>query len=351
MNMEAKLYELCGGIIVIFVFFIAIIALQIIECILDIIIAPRFGLKILTASVFGFLFIRDNGQWKISFHRLSPVCKCQIGYGLNTPIPENSFEREKQATYLIRALVVLISLLMVFFFWNGNDSLGLSYGEWELLWNLLMVRNWFVAGMLVFSVVNMGLCIYIFQISAKRMCGYVDRAIQKLRQGYSFEELNLKPMEELAFKKVTDAEKLCYYYVYVYYLLAASQMEELDKVSEEITRLLETSIYEIHYTGLYYWLVYYYSKYYVDSHRADQFLKMAWPVLSKDSDANAKRVLAQYYYGIRGDVNKAREYLMEGLACVEKFSVGTEREMERRLLEELAEELGYYNSDSQNAGI
>ena len=302
-------------------------------------IAPRFGFKIHSASVFGFVFIRDNNKWKVSFHHVSPVCQCRTVYDLNTPMPEDSFDREKWAGYLKGALVVLISILMAFVFWK--DLSGMSNYDWESLRYGYMdiFRNFFLTGLIFFSVVNMGICIYACQVSAKRMTGYVNRAVQKLRQGYSFEELNLKPVEELGFKKVTEPEKLIYYNGYVCYLLAVGQMEELDKVSDEITEMLETSVYDLNYTDLYYWLVYYYSKYHIDSHRADQFLKKSWPVLSEDSDANAKRVLAQYYYGIQGDMEKAREYLQEGLACVDNFSMGAERELERKLLGELAEEL------------
>lgn len=329
------------GVIRLFFIILGCIAMQIIDCILDIIISPWFGMKIRSVSVFGFIFCRDNKKWKVSFHRFSLICQCNIVADLSKTIPEDSLKREKQMEYLKRVLAVLICLLMLFEFRYDLSVWRLAYKEGVLLQNWLVAvsRNSVLMGMFYFSVFKMGITIYVFEVSTKRMTGYTYRAINKLQQGYSLEELNLKPIEKLPFKKILLAEKLMYYYVYVYFLLAVGYMEELDKVSEEITGLLETSAYDINYIGLYYWLVYYYSKYYVDYQRADQFLKMAWPVLSKDSNADAKRVLAQYYYGIQGDVVLARQYLIEGLACVENFSIGGEREMEKRLLGELEEEL------------
>lgn len=177
--MEITLYCL---MIFIFAFFIvANIAVQIIGCILNIIIVPRFGLKILSASIFGFIFIRDNNQWKVSFHHLSLICQCHNGYDVKIPIPEDSFEREKRASYLIKALTVLISLLMAFVLWYYFS--GLFQGKGELIQNIFMgvfvIST--VAGMIFFPVANLGLCIYAFQTSAKRMSGYVDGAIQKIR--------------------------------------------------------------------------------------------------------------------------------------------------------------------------
>ena len=329
-------------IIFIFTFFIVTnIIVQIIDCILDAMIAPQFGLKIISVFIFGVMLIRKDNKWKMNFHHLSPNCYCLKGYDLNTPIPEDSFEKEKRAAYLIKALTILVSLLVAFVFWGYFSRF--FHGRTESLYHTFMsvFGISFVAGMIFFSVLHMGLCIYAFEISAKRMGGYIDRAIQKIRQGYSFEDLNLKPVEELGFKNVTKAEKQNYYNVYVYYLAVTGQVEELHKVSDEIAEMLETCEFLMHHTGLYYWLVYYYSKYYIDVRRADQFLKKVWPVLSKDSDANAKRVLAQYYW-IRGDVNRAREYVREGLACVDNFSIGGERELEKKLLGELAGELERY---------
>ena len=88
----------------------------------------------------------------------------------------------------------------------------------------------------------------------------------------------------------------------------------------------------------YYWLIFYYSRYEINPVNADTFFERVSRTLLNDSDANAKRVLAYYYYGVKNDIPKAQQYLREGFAVVDKFSVpGAERDLERKLLLDLDE--------------
>ncbi len=338
-----------AAIIFTFSFFVAaIIAVQIIEFLLNIIVVPWFGYRILGGSIFGFIFLRKKNEWRVSFNHLSPVCECYYGYDIRKPLPEdaytdNAYKKDKQVAYLVRVLALLVCLVIAFVF--SDYIYKLFHGKIETLMDkyIAVFAASFVAGIFFHSVCHIGFCIYAFQISAKRMAGYADAALRKLRQGYSFEALNLKPIEELTFKKVTKIEKLCYYNLYIYYLVSTGQVEELHKVTREITEMLETAEFIVNQADLYYWLVYYYSKYSINFHRAEQFLKKVWPVLSMDSDADAKRVLAQYYFRIQGDLERARQYLREGLECVDDFPIAGQRELEKKMLEELAEELGSQN--------
>lgn len=310
------------------------LVVQVIENILKIIFVPRFGLKISSVSFFGLFFIKQNDRWEVSFRQPSLLCQCAIGIDVSKPIPEDSEKREKQAAYLVGVLMILISLSVAFLF--SDYCLKLFHGEMISLSNIFILS--FVTGMVFHSVVHMGICVYTWRVVMKRLAGYIDATIKKIRQGYSFEDLNLKPIEELPYK-ILKSEKMLYYNLYVYYLMVTGEVEEMQIISHEITYLLNHSEFIIQYTGLYYWLVYYYSKYEIDPVMADKFFKSIRTILNKDSDANAKRVLAQYYYGIQKDMEKARKYLNEGLACVDSFSCGGERVLERKLLEELAETL------------
>lgn len=322
-------------VFVLFFFIISNMTVQMLQVILNIIVIPRFGLKIRSVSFFGWIFMRQGEKWNISFKRLSSLCQCDIINDIRKPVSEDAQKKEKQASYLVRTAMLLVSLAAALL---ASDCFGrLFRGGSVSLLDILVVS--FAAGMVFHSAVHMLICIYTYQTIMKRLGGYVDAIAKKLRQGYSFEELDLKPVEELPYQDISNTEKLLYYNFYVYYLAAVGQTERLPKISHEMTYLLENAEFIVQQTGLYYWLIYYYSRYEINPKWADKFLKKVWPVLSKDSDANAKRVLAYYYYGIKGDAGKAGEYLKEGLACVGQFSCGAERELERRLLEELEREL------------
>lgn len=316
-------------------FIISIMAVQMIEVILSIIFIPRFGFKIPSVSFFGLVFMKQEEKWKISLKRLSYLCQCNIIHDISKPVSEDSEKKEKQASYLVKVSVLLISLFTAFM--CSDCFLKLFHGGTASLLDIFIVS--FVTGMVVHSITHFGICVYTYKTIMKRLGGYVNAIAKKMRQGYSFEELNLRPIEELPYKNVSQTEKLLYYNFYVYYLVATGQTGRLPKISHEMTYLLEYSEFIVQQTGLYYWLIYYYSRYEINSERADKFLKKVWPVLSEDSDANAKRVLAYYYYGIQRDREKAGKYLKEGLACVGHFSCGAERDLERKLLEELAGEL------------
>lgn len=316
-------------------FIISIMAVQMIEVILNIIFIPRFGFKISFVSFFGLVFMKQEEKWKISLNGLSYLCQCNIMHDISKPVSEDSEKKERQASYLVKVSVLLISLFTAFM--CSDCFLKLFHGGTASLLDIFIVS--FVTGMVVHSITHFGICVYTYKTIMKRLGGYVNTIGKKMCQGYSFEELNLRPIEELPYKNVSQTEKLLYYNFYVYYLVATGQTEKLPEISHEMTYLLEYSEFIVQQTGLYYWLIYYYSRYEINSERADKFLKKVWPVLSEDSDANAKRVLAYYYYGIQRDREKARKYLKEGLDCVGDFSYGAERDLERKLLQELAEAL------------
>lgn len=319
-------------IIVVGLLILSTIAGQIVRVILDIIITPLFGFKIRSFSFFGLLFLKQDGKWKVSFKRLSWSCQSEVIRDLSKPIPEDLWKKEKQANYFIRILMLLFGVFLLFI--SLEYFLKLFHRETLSSMELFIIS--FVTGIVCHSISYLLICIYTYQIIIKRLGGYTDNILKKLMKGYSFESLYLVPVEELPYRHISNIERLQYDSIYVYYLVATGKTRELQKISYEMTSLLDDTVFIIQQTGIYYWLVYYYSRYEINPQKADRYLKTVWPVLSMDSDANAKRVLASYYYGIKNDMKMATDYLKEGLACVNQFSIGAERELEKQLLEDLA---------------
>ena len=118
-------------------------------------------------------------------------------------------------------------------------------------------------------------------------------------------------------------------------MLETGNIAAMHKPIQDMTNYFRNQHFIMAQTPNYYWLVFYYSRYELNPSAATYFLNMIRDSIEHDKDANAKRVLAYYAFGIEQDFPKARRLVNEGFACVDSFSVGAERELERKLLLEL----------------
>ena len=157
-----------------------------------------------------------------------------------------------------------------------------------------------------------------------------------MRQGIPFEQMDLKPVSQLPYKNPSKLEKMMYYQLYIPYLIDRNDIEGLKDPIREMTDFYGKRDYIVQETLSYYWLIFYYSRYEINPANADAFFTRVSGTLLSDSDSNAKRVLAYYHFGVKRDVEKAEQYIKEGLAVIDKFSLpGAEREQERKLLLDL----------------
>ena len=307
---------------------------SLIKIITQLFFASKFGFKCSQISGFGVLIQNEDGRWRFIKGNFSPLIQSVILLDLSKKVPEDIDKKER----IYKAITCLVSLLfagiVTWFFREETKEL--------ILWKNAGIRDLFLGalgpGMILDSFVQIVIAVYTYGFLAKRLTGYVNSAVKQLRQGVSFEDMNLKPLAQLPYNNVSNLEKMMYYQLYIPYLIASDRTEELKGPIGEMTQYYDNREYILQETLSYYWLIFYYSRYEIDPRRADMFYERVSATLQNDKDANAKRVLAYYHYGVKNDVEAARKYVREGLSVIDKFSVpGAERELERKLLLDLDE--------------
>lgn len=292
-------------------------------------LAPRFGLCCKFFSLFGLQFKKTDGRWEHSFERLSPLCEHHVTVDVSQT-QEGHVLREQQFArlrYIVKAAVgVLVTVLV----WPSVSAIFAGNAGY-----LDVFLASIGAGLLLHALMAMGIYIYVHYFSMKRLGGYVDQLTRRLRAGDSFASMQLVPVEQLPYKSPTAIEKLLYYNYYLNYLLETGQTAALAAPTHALTEIMRGRTYTIQETYSYYWLIFYYSRYELDPALAKMFLHRCWPTISTDKDANAKRVLAYFAFGIEHDRDKAWTLLNEARAVVGSYSLGAERALEIRLLDEL----------------
>lgn len=311
---------------------VSVWVLSLIKIVIDLLVAPKFGFRCSQISGFGILIINEDGKWKCKKDKFSPIIQEVVVIDTSRPVPENIGDKEKEWMWISYAVRLGISLAVAFFCideikasirWNGVGAAELFLGA-------------LAAGMIFNSLVYIGTGIYTYGVLMKRLNGYTDVMLKKLRQGVPFEELHLKPVSQLPYKNPSKLETMVYYLLYIPYLIAVGEIEALKAPIAEMTDYYAKREYIMQETLSYYWLIFYYSRYEINPANADAFFERVSRMLLNDSDANAKRVLAYYFFGVKQDVERARQYVRDGLAVIDKFSLpGAERELERKLLLDL----------------
>ena len=180
--------------------------------------------------------------------------------------------------------------------------------------------------------------LYIHIFSRKSLMGYCIYLQKRIRSGLPLDDTMMLPLNQLPYKHYDSSAKLRYYRFYFLYLLWVGRYNDLREPAYEMTSSLRYKSYILSETGNYYDLIYYYSRVEPDRESAMHFMNKMRAVLADDPDANAKRVIAYYAYFVEGDRQKARVFIDQAKAVVDVFSVpGIERELERRLVNELDE--------------
>lgn len=311
---------------------VSIWVLSLIKIALDLLLAPKFGFKCSQISGFGLLFLNEDGKWKCKKDKFSPIIQEVVVIDIHKPVPENINEKANAYMWTTYMVGLVISLAVT---WLCLDEVR-ALITWSDAGAADLFVGAFALGMVFHSLTYVCMGIYTYGVLMKRLAGYTDVMVKKMRQGVPFEGMDLKPVSQLPYKNPSKLEKMMYYQLYIPYLIAVGDIEGLKGPIDEMTAYYAKRDYIMQEILSYYWLIFYYSRYEIHAVNADAFFERVSTTLLNDSDANAKRVLAYYYYGIKNDVDKAKQYIRDGLAVIDKFSLpGAERELERKLLLDL----------------
>lgn len=304
---------------------------EIIELVSGLLLAPKFGFRISRIHVFNQEFSCQNGTWMRSTGKFSYLIQHLVTVDISKPVPENIETKEKQLEALRLLILSAISGLLCA---ACSGSIRAVFGS-ESPTTLDYFLCAFGIGMVFHTLSAIGIRIYTYGVMMKRMGGYVNSLTRRLRAGESYTSMNLRPIEELPYKNITTIEKMFYYCFYLSAMLEQNQIGALQKPTHEMTAYFRGREYIVAETWSYYWLIFYYSRFELNPAAATHFFERIRSVIENDTDANAKRVLAYYTFGIEQNFPKARALLNDAYAVIDKFSLGAERALERRLLDEL----------------
>lgn len=323
------------GMLVITAFFlVSVWAKTLINIVEALFLAPRYGFCCKQVSIFWWVFKKEQGKWTCNRECFSLIIQYTVSVDIEKPIPEDIDKKERIYVALSKAITFLVSMIVLVLckdFVHALVRLECSNAV-ELFFAAFSV------GMVWHSIVDVFISLYTYLVLMKRLGGYVDSLIKRLRNGETYESMNLQPVEDLPYKNPTMYEKGMYYLFYIPYLICMDRIEALKQPIKEMTDHYLAREYILQETPIYYWLIYYYSRYEVNEYYANVFCHKVSSTLEKDMDANGRRVLAYYYYGIKHDIETSRRYVEEGMSVIEKYGLpGAERELERKLLMELDE--------------
>ena len=311
----------------------AIYTKSLIDILFSLMFAPKFGMKCSQISIFGWTLIHQNGKWHKSYKGyVVPLIQH------NTTIDINRYQADKaeQRTrnFNILRITLLLTVSICFILLNLGNFRDLAH--FPQIHPLKLFSLSFSVGMMYQSLSSLCILLYTYLVIMKGLGGYMDSLLERLRAGESFETLDIRPVDELSYPNATKTERMMYHNLYLMYLLATKQYSKMKPIIEEMTDYYRERAFILQDTPGYYLLVFYYSAFEPDEDMAEWFFDKVRCTLENDNDANAKRVLACYYLNIVKDYEKARQYTDEGLHTVDNYSIaGAERDLERRLLEEL----------------
>lgn len=307
---------------------------QIMDLLFEWIFARHFGFSLSYVSFLGIALAKTDGKWKLCKAKFSPIIQTNVIVDMSRQV-EDRDKKGLQMQCSKNGIEILIAVILCFL--NYQTILSVISNPGRTGGEILFAST--IVGILLQTLLSLVISIFVYQRVMKQLGGYVKQKRKMLIAGCQMEELDMLPLSQLPYEKPTKTEKALYYSFYIPYLIASNKMEELYTVATEVKQLLYSMEYYVQNTLLYYWMIYYYSRYVPNKADADYFYNYVQKTIESDPDANAKRVLAQYEYA-SGNIEKARMHLAEGFRALDKFSVGAERELERRLLLEQKEYIG-----------
>lgn len=305
------------------------------DCLISLLLAPSFGLKVNMITLWGNIFTKKDGEWVRTRGKFSFLPQTRTIIDISKPIPENPHTKTIPIDLIMIGTHLLITIGMLFAWLAvplSDDFIVVV--EWRT------VLFWMFIDCALVTILHISLFIRVHFIKKSGLEGHCEYLLNCMRRGEDFPASYMRPVEELPFGSPKQATKIKYYRLYTMYLLWTGQYDRLYLPMHETAVYLRNRSYVVSDTGYYYDVVFYYSRFEFDPSAARYFMDKIRSVLASDPDANAKRVLAYYAYGVENDREKARYFINEALAVVDNFSLpGMERELERRLVTELDERL------------
>ena len=312
---------------------------------LTFILAPAFGFKAKEYRIFGNTFERKNdGKWEYrgNKHNIGFTVDCILDVDKIDGVNNDSLEKKEIGFLMTTGLIALLI--------SGILAVAGVFGGLNIRSDFLAsLVYWSAIALLVFVIVRFVVRIYVLvKVNSKNsLGGYVQAALGKIRMGIPMDQLDLKPVTDLSFKKVIRAEKIMYFPIYFAYLDASRQYDRMAAAVGDIENELRpttNSRVDIAAAGT---LVYYYSYHYIEPSKAKEYYHRTGDSLEKDTDANAMRIKGFYNLNCFGDVENATRCLYGAKNAIDSFSMGSERDYERTCIAKLEDAINRFRAQNQ----
>lgn len=304
-----------------------------IQLLFAVILTPRFGLVCDKVSFFGLTFEKQNGRWHRVKGKFSIFCQYNRKLDVTRVLKQDTDKMCMMLDFILAGIQIVytVTVFVLYQFIPVREDFPGDMVWKKAAWDFLYVN-------ILFCLVSIGANVYTYIIARRSLSGYCTYLQKRMISGQPLDDSMMRPLNELPYRHYPSSAKYRYYRLYILYLLWVGRYGDLyQPVHESVSFFSDRPLF-IQEAGNYYDLIYYYSRIEYDPKTASKFMNKIRNELATDSDANARRVLAYYAYFVEGDRQKARVFTDQAKACVDVFSVpGLERELERRLVNELDE--------------
>lgn len=314
-----------------FLFIAAPLTKEVLQLITDLLLAKKFGHYVKSISIFGYAFQNTDGKWKYTAHSNSIFIQHYVAIDLSDYNPEN-IEKKANVLNFIKCIVLFAaSGLTIYLFRDIIEKIGNSQLSMAEFCTLA-----FIIGFVSQLIISFGIFIYVCFFAMKKFGGYIEKQLNRIRSHASFDDLELKPIEQLPYKNTTKAERILYLQLYLMYLFNNDMNAEAKEPITEIHEYLKEKEFLFDLTLCYFHLIYYYSEIEFNQQSAFYFVNKMGENLFNDNAANAKRVVAYYLYNVIKDYDGAKRYIDEGLSLFYDGQLSyAEQQVEHKLLHRL----------------
>lgn len=296
--------------------------------------AKVFGMKVTDILIFGTKYTkRKNGKWEKIGRKAGVGLQVLTSFDLERDAgtdakkliaKEKAYMIVTALTMLLTGIGIFIGLLIatfnVYSYFLGSVFFLLG------AWTLIFVIGKFITTISVLTKVN----------AKKSLSGYAQERLSMLRSGVPFEQMDLKPVSALDYKKVWDTERMMYFLLYFEYLDANDYFERIPEAVADVESVLKpNAAYTKISQGVYMDLTYYYSYHNIVPSKAKEYYHRIIDDIEKDTEPNAMFVKGFYELNCFGNVETAKNCAIKALEKIEEFSVPVEREYCRKCINRL----------------
>lgn len=322
-----------------FLFIAAPLTKEVLQLITDLLLAKKFNHYVKSISIFGYAFEYTDGKWKYTAYSKSIFIQHLVVIDLSNYDSKNIGEKAKILNFIKCLVLFAASGLTIYIFRDIIEKIGnsqLSMAEYCALA--------FIIGFVSQSIISFGIFIYVNCFVMKNFGGYIDNLLDRIREHASFEDLEMKPIEQLPYKNTKKTERIIYLQLYLMYLFNNDMNEEDKEPITEIHEYLKEKEFLFELTLCYFHLIYYYSEIEFNQQSAFYFVDKMGENLFNDNGANAKRVVAYYLYNVIKDNEGAKRYIDEGLSLLYDGQLSyAEQQVEQKLLHRLNDRIKQEN--------